>query len=197
VRILLERVGSEVIGGAHIEVLRPLRSPKTKLAKKAELERVVALAQLKLAAHSSLDRPLILILVDADEDPPCQLGPGLLAIAREARSDLDVVCVIANVEYETWFVAAARSLAKRGRLQLAAGEQPPDDPEEARCGAAWIQKHFTGIRYSKTIDQPALTREMDLGECRRHSRSFDKLCRDMEAASKRAETIPVRGDEPT
>jgi hypothetical protein len=141
---------------------------------------------LKLVTQSSPDHSLILILLDADDDPPCQLGPQLLAIARGARTDTDVACVIAQVEYETWFVAAAESLARKGRLRLAPGEAPPARPEEARSGAAWVQKHFVGIRYSKTVDQPALTRDMDLAACRERSPSFDKLCRDLQAALTRA-----------
>jgi len=194
VRILLERIGSEILQADHIEVLRPLRWPKTKLLRNHELERAVALAHLKLAAQASPDHPLILILLDADEDLPCKLGPRLLANARRARSDTDIMCVIANVEYETWFVAAAESLVKKGRLRMEEGELPPARPEESRSGEAWLRKHFVGIRYSKTVDQPALTWDMDLAACRRRSPSFDKLCRDLQAALVRAEAGSQHGD---
>ena len=30
--------------------------------------------------------------------------------AKTARSDVDIMCIVANIEYETWFVAAAESL---------------------------------------------------------------------------------------
>jgi len=186
IRILLERIGSELPGCEHIEVLRPLRWPKSKLLQEFELKRAIELACLKLAPRSSPDHPLVLILLDADEDPPCRLGPELLANARLARPDVDIVCVLAKVEYETWFVAAAESLASRGYLRLAAGESPPDRPELTRSGEAWIRRHFGGARYSKTVDQPALTRHMDLASCRQRSPSFAKLWRDLEAAVGRA-----------
>ena len=186
IRILLERIGSELPGCEHIEVLRPLRWPKTKLLQELELKRAVELACLKLAPLHSPEHPLVLILLDADEDPPCRLGPELLANARQVRPDVDIVCVLAKVEYETWFVAAAESLAKHGYLRLAAGESPPDRPELTRSGEAWIRKHLAGARYSKTVDQPAFTRHMDLASCRQRAPSFAKLCRDLEAATVRA-----------
>jgi len=192
IRILLERIGSEVLGAGYIHVLRPLRRPKSQLLRAPDLKRAVELAALKLLAEPSSDHPLVLILVDADEDAPCKLGPALLATAREARRDIDIACVVANIEYETWFVATAESLASKGRLRLEPGEVPPTRPEETRSGAAWIQNHFPGIRYSKTVDQPALTREMDLAVCRERSPSFDKLCRDLQSAVSRA--VGERGD---
>jgi hypothetical protein len=120
---------------------------------------------------------MILVLVDADEDLPCELGPGLLKEALERRSDVDLCCVVANVEYETWFVAAADSLGEY--LDLTETEIPRD-PEGQRAGKAWVQKRFRGGKYSETVDQPAMTMRMDLALCRSRSPSFDKLCRELE-----------------
>jgi hypothetical protein len=186
IRILLQRIGTEILAAGYIEILKALRKPKSQLVRESDLKKTVELAALKLRGHPSPDHALILILVDADDDAPCELGPRLLSIARNARSDIDIACVVANVEYETWFIAAAESLAARNRLWLAPGESPPSQPEETRSGAAWIQNHFPGARYSKTVDQPALTQAMDLTSCRERSPSFDKLCRDLQAALSRA-----------
>ena len=132
------------------------------------------------------DPKLILILLDADDDLPCELGPKVLQLAYSARSDHNISCVIANVEYETWFVAAADSLSQF--LSLKEGESAPTDPESDRCGKGWIKTRFQGIKYSKTVDQPKLTAHMDLSMCRRRCPSFDKLCRDLEGL------IDVEGD---
>ena len=118
---------------------------------------------------------MILILLDSDKDPPCVLAPKLLKDATQNRSDVDMSCVLANVEYETWFVAASSSLV--AFLDLPA--EVPEDPEAQRLGKAWIERHFRGTKYSETLDQPAMTRKMDLGLCRERSRSFDKLCREL------------------
>lgn len=97
---------------------------------------------------------------------PCWTGSG----------DQDAACVIANLEFETWFVAAAPSLASELRL---AAHEPPDDPEGQRLRKKWIEDRFRGARYSETLDQPRLTAKMDLNLCRARSPSFDKLCREL------------------
>ncbi len=122
----------------------------------------------------------ILILVDAEDN--CAklgpLGPLLLGRAQLARADMDIACVVANVMYETWFVAAAPSLGEY--LEIASGESIPADPESARAGKGWIKQHMKRGHYSETADQPSLTVKMDLGLCRANSKSFDKLCRELE-----------------
>lgn len=184
IRILLQRIWTELLEGEYVEVLKPFRGKRLKLVKSGELARVLNAAMQKLQPSDSKDRSLILVLLDADDDPPCILGPELLSLARTARSDADVSCVIANVEYETWFVAAAESLSDF--LDLSGDRLPAVDPEQARQGKAWIQKRYRGLKYSETVDQPAMTRAMDLTLCRQRSPSFDKLCRELEARLERS-----------
>lgn len=177
IRILLQRIWQELLGGDYVDIVKPIRGSKGRLVQRSELSRAVDLAVLKLREGESDDRGMVLILVDADDDLPCELGPGLLEQAREQRSDMDISCVVANVEYETWFVAAASSLGEY--LELPA-EAVPAHPEDQRAGKAWIQRHFRGVKYSETVDQPAMTSRMDLALCRERSPSFDKLCRELE-----------------
>lgn len=177
VRILLVRIWNELLDGEHLEVLRPIRQPRSQLVQEKELARAVDLAMLKLQTGARDDTAgMVLVLLDADNDPPCLLGPELLRRAQRHRSDADVACVIANVEYETWFVAGAESLGK----YLEPGDVP-ESPEEKRCSKAWIEKRFRGPKYSETVDQPAMTARLDLELCRRRSPSFDKLCRELAA----------------
>jgi hypothetical protein len=121
---------------------------------------------------------LILVLVDADHDCPGRLGPELLELARKSHAHVDVACVVAKVEYETWFVAAAESL--QDYLELPADFRLSGRPEELGLSKGWIEQRFKGTRYSETQDQPAMTRVMDLNLCRTRSPSFDKLCRELE-----------------
>ena len=55
----------------------------------------------------------ILVLLDADDDCPAELAPTLLNRARSARPDCRVSVVLANREFEAWFLASAQSLAGR------------------------------------------------------------------------------------
>jgi hypothetical protein len=107
----------------------------------------------------------------------------LLARAREVNPTVDTACVLADVESETWFAAAAESLTKY--LDLPAGFTTSESPEDARHGKAWVKRHFRGTKDSETQDQPGMTAVMDLALCRRRSPSFDKLCRELEQRLRR------------
>jgi hypothetical protein len=179
IRLLVQRIWTELLGGEFVQVIKPIRWPRNRLVQHSELKRAIDLAALKLRSAALSDPAMILILLDADRDPPCTLGPDLLRQARESRPDIDVSCVVANVEYETWFVAAAASLGEF--LQLPSVSELPLQPEAARLGKAWVQRRFRGLKYSETLDQPAMTQAMDLGLCRERSPSFDKLCRELHA----------------
>lgn len=178
VRILIQRVWTELLGGEFVDVLRPIRQKRQKLVKPDELKKAVGLAEAKLADQPPTDdSALVLVLIDADKDPACTLGPQLLTIAREVDDRQDVSCVLAVVEYETWFVAAAESLGAYLDLK---GATALADPEHDRLGKGWVASRFKGVKYSETQDQPAMTRSMNLGMCRARSPSFDKLCREFE-----------------
>ena len=126
--------------------------------------------------HASDDPSLVLVLFDADEDLHCVLAPALLAVARQNRSHLDVAIVLANTEFETWFAAAAESLTKYFDLSLAT---PAPDPETAGQRKGAVKRWMNGA-YAETVDQVRLTQAMDLSLCRSRSKSFDKLCRELE-----------------
>lgn len=179
--ILLERLWYELFRLDYIEIIRPpIRQPRDRLAQNKDdaLTRAVGLAAAKLgAAQQSTDPELILILIDADEDRACELGPKLLELARDSRPDKNISCVLAVVEYETWFVASASSLTEFLNLD---DEVLPSKPEADGMGKGWVEKRFRGVKYSETVDQPKMTAKMDLQTCRDRSPSFDKLCRDLE-----------------
>lgn len=175
VRTLLARIWTELLGGEYAHVLLPIRRPRHKVVRRDDLLKAVDLANLKLGAVQGYDKKLILVLLDADADRPCELGPRLMEIARSERPHLNVCVVIANVEYETWFVGAASSLTAYFDL---AGANVSSDPESVRQGKGTVLK-LTHGRYGETVDQARFSATMDLDECRLHCPSFDKLCREL------------------
>lgn len=190
VRVLLERTWTELVGGEFVDVLTPIRCVRTKLIRPApgggarvvwdEVVRAVSLAARKLRDRAADPMPeLILPLLDADTDCPRDLAPQLLDAMHAAAPREVSGCVLAKVEYETWFVAGAETL--REYLKLAGAESIPTDPEGQRCGKQWIAQRFAGAKYSETVDQPRLTAAMDLRASRQRGPSFDKLCRILEA----------------
>lgn len=180
IRRLLERIGEEQLDGARIEAVKAFRKPRSKLVLGGELSKIAQLAcsKLKQAAITN-DRLLLLVLLDADDDCPAEMAPRLLTEIRGIG--VRAACVMANKEFESWFVAAAESL----RAYLDFADPAPEFPERARAGKKWVERRFArpgAARYSETVDQPAMTATMDLELCRRRSPSFDKLCRDLAAA---------------
>lgn len=179
VPILLRRICAELLGGRLVHVLPPIRQPRDRLLNDRDgcLERSLNLALRKLKQSSVPSVPgLVLLLVDADNDCAAEGGPRTLQLAKRLRTDADIAVVWAVWKYETWFVAAAESLHEHLNLSQAS---IPSDPEASRSRKNWIERHWRGVKYSASVDQPKLTDCMDLSLCRQRSPSFDKLCREI------------------
>jgi Domain of unknown function (DUF4276) len=172
VPILLRRIIAEIDPALHVRVHRPFRRPKGQLTKQEQLTRAVDL----MARQMTVPRA-VLVLMDADDDCPAQLGPRLLGWAQSARHDGPIAVVVANREYESWFVAAADSL--RGYRGLPDDLSPPGDPEAIAAAKEWLSRHMPrGEPYSPTAHQASFSHVMSLEEARQ-APSFDKLCREV------------------
>ena len=172
VPILLRRIAERVSPDFNVDAPRPIRIGRGKILKTGELERVVGLAARRAGTDGC-----ILILLDADDACPAELGPELLQRALNQRTDCDIRVVLAKAEYETWFLAAGGSVA--GRRGIAESAVPPPEPESIRDAKGWLSAHMPhGQSYSPTLDQPALTTSFDLDSARM-APSFDKLWRDV------------------
>jgi hypothetical protein len=118
----------------------------------------------------------VLVVLDSDDDCPAQAGPNLLTRAAAVRVGLPIAVVLAKHEFESWFIAAAESIA--GQLGLPADLQSPNDPESIRGAKEWLTGKMLGSRsYSPTLDQPALASRFDLGVALR-ANSFEKFHRE-------------------
>jgi len=170
VPILVRRLAQRE-GVPFIEVRRPFRIPRNKVVRPGELERAV-----ELSARADEKPAGVLVLLDADDDPPCTLGPELYRRAQGRHPDLPCAVVFAMKEKEAWFIAAIESL--RGQRGIPASATPPADPERIRGAKQWLAG-LMGRPYSEVSDQPALAALFDLDLARQRSRSFDKFWRDM------------------
>ncbi len=185
---ILHRVWNDVLAApARLQVLKPIRGHRSSLARERhpELEQRVNEAQIELARRLSKDalgRGLVLLLLDADKDCPATLGPALLARAAAVRSDLDISCVLAKRQLENWFKAAGESL--RGVCGLPGDVVTPSDPEDG-SGATWLtqqmQRYDSQAKYKKPGDGVKLAAAMNVALCRENSRSFRKLCKELDA----------------
>jgi hypothetical protein len=100
---LLFRLAREV-AVPDLRVPTPMRVQRGRLIAPGGVERAVGAVAQRVGAAGG-----VLVLLDADDDCPATLGPALLA--RAARPDVRVCVVLANREFEAWFVAAVASLA--------------------------------------------------------------------------------------
>jgi hypothetical protein len=183
---LLGRIWKEVLDGPmELQVLEPPRGNRDSLLSPTasgladKIEEAYAKLSQRLRRDSS-GKGLLLLLLDAEEDCPAQLAPGLLTRARAARSDADIACVLAKRMLENWIVAGAATLA--GVNGLPNPLPSPDNPED-RSGAKWLRdqlrKQNPRRNYKKTVDAAVFVQKMSLEQCRDRSPSFDKLCREV------------------
>lgn len=166
--VLLRRIGQWLSPEQYFELPRPIRVRRDRFVNREEEFR----KHLLLAAEKSLDDGWVLILLDSDDDCPAEFGSALLQRASAIIPHRRLSVVLANREYEAWFIAAARSLD--GCRGFVFHEQV--EAESPRNAAGWINSHMPDRSYGKLTDQPALSAKMDLQQAYDGSRSFRKLC---------------------
>ncbi len=170
--ILLRRIASGFLDVHALEIPTPFRQPRSRIVKPEELESAVSFTAARVRGRPGG----VLIVLDADDDRGCELGPALLRRAEVAASDIAVRVVIAEREYESWFLAAAGSLA--GQRGLPSELQNHPSAEQPRDAKGWLSQNMgRAASYSETVDQPAFSATLDLDAARARSRSFDKLVR--------------------
>ncbi|MDH2427379.1 DUF4276 family protein [Sphaerisporangium sp. TRM90804] len=170
--VLLRRIAEE-LSIRTVAIPPPRRVPRSKLLSPGGVESAVLQASYQVDGRGG-----ILLLIDADDDCPAALGPELLARAGRARSDRNISVVLANREFESWFLAAAPSLA--GRRGLASPLEPPVDPEGPRDAKGWLSvRKVDGTSYRPTVDQAGLAMVFDMAQARKNAPSFDKFWRDV------------------
>lgn len=158
-------------GRPDVRIQRPYRIHRNTIVRPGELERAVDRAARSLGGPGA-----VLVVLDADDDLPCQLGPSLVARAVAARPDIPSAVVIANREKEAWYLAAVESL--RGQRDIPLDVAAPSNPETIRGAKGWLARAM-GRSYSEVTDQPALAAVFDLDQAREGAPSFDKLWRDL------------------
>lgn len=170
--VLLRRVGAWLSPDVGIELPQPIRVRRDRFLSREredEFRRYVLLAAAKCG-----DNGWILVLLDADDACPANLGPLVLQRVCAIVPHRRVSVVLANREYEAWFLAAAGSLhGERGF----AFDNPRDfDPERPRDAKGWLAERMASGAYHPKVDQPAFSALIDLQQAFDRSRSFRKLC---------------------
>jgi hypothetical protein len=172
--VLLRRIHKCVKPDLILNILPPIRAPKNKVIKERQLERAM-----ELAVSKSRPPRVLFILLDADDDLPCIFGPDLLASARKVRSDIPLGVVLANREFESWFLSSLPSL--QGCRGLGANLPSIVNAEIIRNAKGQLTKYMIGSRaYSPVLDQAEFAKLFDMQLARQNSDSFDKCWREIE-----------------
>jgi hypothetical protein len=160
VPILIRRIFSELQPTVIPEINFPVRVKAASfLNEPGYFKRYVELAAAKAAQGGGR----VLILLDCEDSCPGILGPHLLERARAVRSDIPILVALAHREFETWFLAAAASLA--GREGLPAGLEPPRNPESIRGAKEWLGDQLPS-RYDPISHQAKFSNIFSLNEAR-------------------------------
>ncbi len=161
-----------------VDVSKPIRCSRSKIlpfmpgseptVNANELQRYVLLARGNVNPHAGA----ILILLDSDGDCPRTLSQMILDKARGPADGLPVGVVLADREYETWFIASWEKVRPEG----AACPDLSSDPDKVQNPKAAIGRLLPeGLRYSETTHQAKFSDRIDLDLATDRSRSFRKL----------------------
>lgn len=153
----------------NVEIAKPHRRQRNQLLQQAHLQNAVQVAALTSGCGG------ILILFDADDDCPRECASQLEAWARDAVADLPCEVVMANREYEAWFLASVESL--RGVNGVRTDAVSHDEPERPRDAKREMSARMEEGRYLPTVHQARLTAHLDFAAAYGRCRSFRRLVR--------------------
>ena len=144
---------------------RPIRVKRNRVVKPGEFERYLQVAEATIMENGGTGA--ILVLLDADDDCPAELGRELLGRLAKCLPNRNAAVVLPKREFEAWILAGT-----------SVGESLSTLPDECRSPKAKVKKAIGGT-YSETVDQPKLTAQIDIDLAKQQSRSFRKLCDDL------------------
>ncbi|HIE0525161.1 DUF4276 family protein [Stenotrophomonas sp. SM006] len=154
----------------HVDIPQPIRVRRDRfLNKQEEFSRHIGLASKKCGADG-----WILVVLDADDDCPKELGPKTLARAKLIAPNHYISVVLVKREFEAWFIGSAATLNGHRGLKVSADDLLID-AETPRDAKGWLGKRMTS-GYGERTDQPAFAARMDLESTFQRCRSFRKLC---------------------
>ena len=165
---LLRRL-QNLSGAFGLTFNRPYRRRRAEFIKEEPFRKMI-----RLALYQGCEG--ILILFDSDKDDcPLRVAPRLQAWADEESRGTPCEVVMANSEYEAWFLGALESL--RGRRGIRADAVSHPDPESIRGAKERLNAWTETGSYAPSQDQPALTALFDLAAAHRSCRSFRRMVR--------------------
>ena len=173
-RPLIYNVIASSGGAVYPTIARPYRVPWGSLVNKpGELERHADIAIRIAGAQARL-----LLLLDADDRCPADLGPALYQRLTARFPNRHISVSVANREYESWFIASSESIAVHVRSNTIV--KVPQNIEAIRGAKEWLRDNVLKRGYKETADQAPFSSYIDVPLARSRSQSFDRFCREIE-----------------
>lgn len=171
---MLSTILSAIGSGIYPVIAKPFRVPwGTLVNAPGELERYSEMAIKECGPTAKL-----IVVLDADDSCPAELGTQLLQRIQSRFPDNPSSVIVANREYETWFIASSESIAHH--VGSDATFQIPSNIEEIRNPKEWLERNVLNRRYKETGDQAAFSSAIDVSLARSRSQSFNRFCREVE-----------------
>lgn len=159
---LFHRLAVE-LGVAQVRFGIPIKQRRSQLVRRKDLERAIELASQRRNCEA------VFILFDADDLCPKTEANPLRELACELARGLPTALVVANREYEAWFLASQETLG--------AAVPYPNDPDRKRGAKEELERRLD-IYYDELADQPKFTGNLDFRLAYQRSRSFRKLVKE-------------------
>ena len=154
---------------------KPIRVKRYGIVQQGRLE-----AAIELAIRQRSGVTAVLLILDADESCPAELGPELAARGSAAAGNrVAFGVVLAKWELEAWFLADVPSLADP--VEGVPLIDSPEDPETHRDAKGALER-LLGKPYSSVIDQPSFAARFNVAAASERCRSFRKLEKEIKAA---------------
>jgi len=137
----------------------------------------------------------ILVMLDADDEclerarTPSRpgLGPELLQRARAVARHIPIEVVVANREYEVWFLASLASLRRAAHVPRGSRLPTPLSEIETIRDCKKRMTHLLGRPYEETTDQASFTEALSFAPAmEERSRSYRKLIKALNALTRAA-----------
>ena len=130
-------------------------------------------------AQNKPDCDAILVLLDADNDCPVDLGQQLSQRSEQIGTKCPVRIVCARRSYESWFLASLDTV--KGKSVIPDTAALSGDAEAVPNPKQWITALLPqGQAYKETTHQAAISSFIDLDLAHKNSRSFRRLCHALE-----------------
>lgn len=145
--VLVKRIAAQVAPGTPVTLGQGWRIHRDHILRNDdEMRRVIDILAMSVKPTGGG----ILVLWDADDDCPAHEGPRHQARLQAMRPDIPLRVVIANREYEAWFLAGARNLAGEAGLPADLADHP--EPEHPRDAKGWLRQAMrSGATYRETL----------------------------------------------